>query len=181
VTTEALGFEGILNQIPQSGLVLEFGVFNGVSFDQICGLVYPRHVYGFDSFYGLPEDWNKSYPRGKFSRGGIPPPVQHPNGEVVVGLIQHTLDEFLAAHPGPVAFAHFDMDIYSSTIYALTKLADRFVHGSICLFDEYADEIDGRDHEQKAFLEFLENNPKIRAKFIGKRVWHAYAFRLEKR
>jgi hypothetical protein len=35
---------------------LEFGVFNGMTINMISK--YCDKVYGFDSFEGLPEDWN---------------------------------------------------------------------------------------------------------------------------
>lgn len=170
-----LGFDGVLATVPADGMVLEFGVARGASLKQICDIVYPRKVYGFDWFYGIPEPW-AIYPRGHCSTGGALPSVRS-NAELVVGLVQNTLDGFLASHPGPVAFAHFDMDLYSATSFALTRLKDRFRAGSILLFDEYPQEIDVEQHERRAFEEFLSDTG-FGAEFIGKRQWHAYAFRL---
>ena len=51
-----------------AGAVCEFGVHKGKSL-KILGEAFPEDiVWGFDSFEGLPEDWNTG---GEFNKDGI--------------------------------------------------------------------------------------------------------------
>jgi hypothetical protein len=166
-------FRSALYAAPVGGMVLEFGVASGTSLKRICHLAAPRKVYGFDWFFGLPEDWNIYNPRGKFSTDGKLPEIPN-NGVIISGLVQETLDKFLRQHDGYVAFAHMDMDLYSSTKYVLDRLAGRCVSGTVLLFDEI---VDNQDHEEAAFLEFLANTG-FDFEFVTRRNKDAIAFRL---
>jgi hypothetical protein len=170
------GFAPAVGLASADGLVLEFGVGSGGSFNQLCGLFFPRTVFGFDWFYGLPEHWNDYNPKGKFSTCGVVPSVAT-NGVVVVGLVQDTLGDFLEVHPGPLAFAHLDLDLYSSTKCALDAIAPRCVDGTVLLFDEI---FGNSDHEERAFLEFLEATD-FDFEFVTRRNRDAVAFRLHAR
>jgi hypothetical protein len=169
---------GDLPLLMEVGMILEFGVAYGITFNELCRAVAPHPVYGFDWFHGLPEDWKPQVGRGAFSTKGVPPAVET-NGKLVIGLVQHTLAGFLQAHPEPLAFAHFDMDLYSATSVALMMLADagRCRPGVIMLFDEITIADGGVDHEQKAFAEFLEA-AGFDFELVGRRSATAYAFRL---
>lgn len=48
-------------------LVLEFGVWEGKSINVIAKLMPKYLVYGFDSFFGLEEDWSRTKTRKKLS------------------------------------------------------------------------------------------------------------------
>jgi hypothetical protein len=158
---------------PAEGLLLEFGVASGGSFFRLCQLAAPRTVYGFDWFYGLPEDWNSYNPRGKFSTYGALPRTL-PNGEIIVGMVQNTLGEFLRSHDGPIAFAHMDLDLYSSSSFVLKAIAPRCTDGTILLFDEI---VGNPQDEEKAFLEFIEYTG-FDFEFVTRRNRDAIAFRL---
>lgn len=158
-----------------SGLLLEFGVASGGSFWQLCQLAEPRRVYGFDWFHGLPEDWNPTNPRGKFSTGGAVPKTL-PNGEIIVGMVQETLEEFLRSHDGTIAFAHMDLDLYSSTSFVLKAIASRCTDGTILLFDEI---VGNPQDEEKAFLEFIDDTG-FDFEFVTRRNRDAIAFRLRR-
>lgn len=137
------------------GLYLEFGVHSGASIRQIAA-VTNNHVYGFDSFEGLPEAWN-GLQAGHFTTGGHLPTVQQ-NVTLIKGWFNETLPGFVEQHKDPVAFVHIDCDLYSSTKTVFDNLKDRFVVGSIIAFDEifnYGNEL-WKFHEFKAFCEFLE-------------------------
>jgi hypothetical protein len=57
------------NLVPSTGLILEFGVFSGNSINIIADKFPLRTIYGFDSFEGLPEEWerdDKGFPLGFF-------------------------------------------------------------------------------------------------------------------
>lgn len=134
------------------GLWMEFGVFRGDSIREIARCT-ERTVYGFDSFEGLPSGWSPEYPRGRFSLDGEVPKVP-PNVALVSGWFDRTLPAFLAAHPvEPVAFAHIDCDLYSSTRTVFEQLGERIRPGTVLVFDEYCTL--QPDDESRAFREFL--------------------------
>ena len=142
--------EEALDLAPKDGFVLEFGVANGDTLRRIAARRLPAH--GFDSFEGLPEDWRIGFKRGAFAQR--PPEV---GGAVLhVGWFDDTLPKFLADNEGPFAFVHLDADLYSSTATIFREAEDRFVPGTVLLFDEYFNYPDWEQHEHKAFVEFIE-------------------------
>lgn len=142
-----------LGRITVDGLYLEFGVAAGTSINFVAPKVTAK-VYGFDSFDGLPEDWLPGAPKGQFKQESLPQVPE--NVELVVGLFDDTLPAFLQQHPGPIAFLHIDCDIYSSTKTIFELCHDRIVPGTVIVFDEYFNYPGWRDHEFKAFHEFLK-------------------------
>jgi len=85
-------------------------------------------------------------------------------GDVILieGLFQDTLEPFLEEHGESVSFLHMDADLYSSTNYVLSTLADagRIVKGTIIEFDEvfYQDTAHTLlDDEHRAYLKFMED------------------------
>src|SRR5690606_22451141 len=145
------------------GLVLEFGVAGGRSITLFANAAPDQAVYGFDSFEGLPEDWTTMHKAGHFAQ---PLPEVPANAELVVGWFDATLPGFLEAHPGPVSFLHVDCDLYSSTKTISDLLGDRIVPGTIILFDDYFNYPAWRQHEHKAFMEFVAAND-VRFEYIG--------------
>lgn len=145
-------FENTISYVKNDGLWLEFGVCSGNTINIISSKTKNK-VYGFDSFLGLPEDWGNHQPKGTYSRNGNLPVVNN-NVELVVGLFQDTLDDFLKEHEEPVAYLHLDADLYSSTKFVLDKLKKRIVSGTVISFDEIRNYPEYRDHEIKAWLEF---------------------------
>lgn len=134
------------------GLYLEFGVFSGSTINYIAQRVNGI-VHGFDSFQGIPEQWGAAGP-GFFSTNGQLPEVRE-NVLLHVGWFEDTIAEFLKQHDGAVSFVHIDSDLYSSARTVLWGLKDRFVTGSIILFDEFFNYPYWREHEYKAFREFV--------------------------
>lgn len=135
-----------------NGLFLEFGVASGRT---ITAIAERRSgpVYGFDSFEGLPEDWYEGYGKGHFARTDLPPVPR--NVQLVKGWFNDTLPGFLAEHPGPVSFVNVDCDLYSSTSFVLSALADRIGAGCVIQFDEFFNYPGWRNHEYKAFMELV--------------------------
>ena len=133
------------------GLWLEFGVWRGASLNFIA-----KHtddtIYGFDSFEGLPDPWEKSLydisPKGKRDLGRVLPTVKE-NVHLVVGLFQDVLSDFLKEHPDPACFVHIDSDLYESARYVLERLT--FKNGAVIIFDEYYNYPLWREGEYKAF------------------------------
>jgi len=139
----------------QPGLILEFGVASGKTITHIATRCPESRVYGFDSFRGLPEHWaGNRFSARNFNRHGILPKVP-PNVELVSGWFSETLPGFLAEHPEQVGFLHVDCDIHSSTRYVLTALAERLRPGAVIVFDEFFNYPGFRQHEYRAFHEFV--------------------------
>ena len=150
------------------GLWLEFGVSIGTSTATLaeCAGAADTRLYGFDSFEGLPEEWvvsdDETWSRGAFS--GRPSEVPD-NVELVAGLFQDTLPGFLEAHPGPVAFAHIDCDLYSSTDCVFSEIRDRLSVGTVVVFDELFNYDRYHEHEMRALIELGETG--VRWRYLG--------------
>lgn len=132
-------------------LYLEFGVFSGASLrwwvennsDQRSQFV------GFDSFEGLPEDWNRHRPKGVFGRFGEPPRVDDARCSFEVGWFRETVPRFfrrLDRKNVPIV-VHCDADLYSSTLIVLAQAVPYLRSGDMVLFDEFSDSM----HEFRAF------------------------------
>jgi predicted O-methyltransferase YrrM len=146
--------EYALSQRPR-GLILEFGVLRGTTARFIAERVGRDQIYGFDSFRGLPKRWIGSRSVStSMDRNGALPKVPE-NVELVVGLFSDTLPVFLAQHPDPVGFVHIDSDIYESARDVLLALNDRLAPGAVIVFDEFFLYHGFREHEYRAFHEFV--------------------------
>ncbi|WP_171033071.1 class I SAM-dependent methyltransferase [Qipengyuania marisflavi] len=122
----------------ESGMMLEFGVFEGVSINHLAKRFPGERLYGFDSFTGLAEDWTGYHlPKGAFDLGGNLPKVSS-NVALIKGWFEDTVPSFLAEHPdAPVRLCHLDCDTYASARYVLETIAPRLTTGSVIIFDEY--------------------------------------------
>lgn len=152
-TPKSITLTEIMEQI-QDGLIMEFGVASGESLRYIADHTL-RHVYGFDSFDGLPEAWN-ALPAGAF-KCKVPENLPG-NVTLVQGLFQESIPLFLRGQlREKVALMHIDCDLYSSTKCILDHFKYFFQNGSIIIFDELVDYNgnDWKNHEFKAFAEFL--------------------------
>jgi hypothetical protein len=123
---------------------LEFGVFRGESiayWSKINRAAESRFV-GFDTFTGLPETWQKfsgDMSKDTFDCGGATPQIDDPRVSFVKGLFQDTLDNFLNGfRPRAPLVLHNDSDLYSATLYVLTRCHDLLTPGSIVVFDEFS-------------------------------------------
>jgi tetratricopeptide (TPR) repeat protein len=143
-----------LEQAPETGLVLEFGVFTGRSINIIAEAT-EANIHGFDSFEGLPEAWIEGEGAGSYDSGGALPQVR-PNVQLHVGQFDQSLPPFVREHPGPARFVHIDCDLYSSTRTVLDGLDGRLVPGTVLVFDEYFAYPGWREHEYKAFQELVD-------------------------
>eukprot|EP00927_Polykrikos_kofoidii_P018916 TRINITY_DN18806_c0_g2_i1.p1 TRINITY_DN18806_c0_g2~~TRINITY_DN18806_c0_g2_i1.p1 ORF type:complete len:505 (-),score=78.93 TRINITY_DN18806_c0_g2_i1:133-1647(-) len=129
----------------KNGLWLEFGVGSGKTTAVIAWrlkYLYGEEgatLHGFDSFEGLPTSWEHTkLVTGTFSMGGEVP--QHltsmQNVRIHVGLFSKTLSDLDEFGPTPVAFAHVDVDLYSSAVEVLSRIACQLYPGSAVVFDE---------------------------------------------
>lgn len=132
--------DAIAEYIPDWGMNLEFGVFNGTTISCLATARPELEFHGFDSFEGLPEDWDmggKQVKGDAFDRKGALPEVPD-NVKLYKGWFDDTLPEFLKTHTDNISYLHVDCDIYSSTVTVLENCNDRIVPGTIIRFDELA-------------------------------------------
>jgi hypothetical protein len=152
-------------------LLLDLGVWIGWS-TRLMADASGCTVYGFDTFSGLVEDWKADdqavVKRGTFSLteplaqrlildtgvslddGGVPAALDR-MVQFIKGTTYETLAPFLAERPGsPIRLFHMDLDTYESCLHALEICKDRFIEGSILVFDEYL----VTNGEMLAFYEF---------------------------
>lgn len=147
------------------GLVCEFGVAGGKTLRHIAK-AWGGPVHGFDSFEGLPEDWTGTAEQaGRFNLKGKLPRLPA-NAQLHVGWFNRSIPPFLVSHPGPAALLHLDADLYSSTKIVLDLFRARIGPGTVLVFDEYANYPNWREHEFKAFQEFIAESG-LKYHYIG--------------
>jgi hypothetical protein len=93
------------------------------------------------------------------------------NVELRQGWFSETLPKFLELHDEPIAFLHIDCDIYESAAPGLDLLGPKMVDKTIILFDEFYNYPNFRNHELKAFEEFLEKYA-FQAEYIAYNAFH---------
>lgn len=136
---------------------LEFGVFNGMTINMIS-----KHcdtVYGFDSFEGLPEDWNGVCKKEHFKVPGLPKVDK--NTTLIKGWFNDTLDLFLKNNPDIVIdMIHIDCDLYSSTkdVFNILIKHNKMRKGLIIVFDELINYNKFYEGEIKALYEININD-----------------------
>lgn len=148
--------------MPPGGLYCEFGVYKGETINFIASKI-PHTVHGFDSFEGLPEDWRAGFEAGAFA---TPLPEVRANVKLHKGWFDKSVPVWAKEHQGPLAFAHLDADLYSSTKTVLDILVDRVVAGTVLQFDEYFNYPGWKEGEYKAFQEFVAERG-VRFEYIG--------------
>ena len=89
-------------------------------------------------FEGLPEDFSKNWPKGRFDVGGATPQIDDERVTFVKGWFQNALPGLLNGFtPRSRLVVHNDSDLYSSTLFALVSLHTILVAGTVIIFDEY--------------------------------------------
>lgn len=144
---------------------LEFGVFEGNSLRHWSSLNQSpaSRFYGFDSFEGLPEEW-KRFDRkigpSHFDVNGVLPDIDDDRISYVPGWFQESVDGFLETFtPKHQMVVHVDADLYSSTLYVLTRLNALLVPGTIVIFDEFSsvlNEFAALEHYCSAYMRDYE-------------------------
>jgi len=139
---------------PRQGNVVELGVFHGVSLRWLAEC-RPGSVHGFDSFVGLPSDWDP-VPEGRFTTAGRVP--RGIDAQFWVGTFDEQLPRFVAQHPEPIALLHVDSDLYESARVGLAHLSPLLAPGSVLIFDEYFGHHSWRQDEFRAFAEAVSEH-----------------------
>ncbi len=118
---------------------LEFGVARGRT---IKWWVENNHkedsrFVGFDTFTGLPDDWG-SLKRGHFTAEAQVPAIADNRLKFEKGMFQHTLDNFLQNYSNDRRkVVNLDADLYSSTVFVLTRLGPLLKRNDVLIFDEF--------------------------------------------
>jgi O-methyltransferase len=138
-------YEFINNEVFKSEAIdyLEFGVYEGDSIRYWLELNNnsSSRFWGFDTFSGLPEAWKDGdemvRPDGAFDTSGRVPAVSDNRVEFIKGLFQDTVTGFLASfNARKNIIIHNDSDLYSSSLYLLTKCDGLVRPGTVIIFDE---------------------------------------------
>ena len=144
-------------------LYLEFGVYEGYSMRTWVKLLKNPHssLHGFDSFEGLPEEWDKNRPKGYFSVEGNLPQIDDQRVVFHKGWFDETLPTFVLPEHQRLVL-NLDADLYQSTRIVLDLLEQKIAIGTILIFDEFCDRL----HELRAFDEFIQRSG-MGFRFIG--------------
>ena len=179
------------------GDYLEFGVYEGGTFAaayhlaQRYGLRSMR-FFAFDSFQGLPSPSGidatpyQQFQQGQYAldlasfnrslrRHGVP----QARIRIVPGWYDETLNETTRVLLGisTAAVVWIDCDLYRSAVPALRFVTPLVTPGTIIVFDDwYAFRGDPRCGEQRAFREWLAQNPTIGVQEFMSIGWHGKAF-----
>lgn len=144
-----------LECVKNDGLYLEFGVAKAVHTNYIASKI-KQNIHGFDSFRGFPESWNGTSKSFHNYEGVIPKVVE--NVILHDGWFKDTLPKFVENNNEKIAYLNIDCDLYSSTKTVFDSLGDKISSGTIIHFDEYLNFPDWKNHEYKAFMEFVKSN-----------------------
>jgi hypothetical protein len=166
----------------KEGLWAEFGTHSG----ETINIITKQHnkVYAFDSWEGLPEDWNEQNLKGTFNNDGIIPFIPNENTIIVQGWFEETLPKFVEETDiNKISFLHLDADLYSSTKCVLDHFKPFFKGKCIMVFDEFFNYPDWENHEYKAFREFVtdarENILNLEILSYSAVAYHPVAFAIE--
>lgn len=112
--------------------------------------------YGFDSFEGLPEDWNSSHGKGHFATD-LTKLTFKSNVAIKKGWFNETLPKWKVSQASKIAGIHVDCDLFSSTKTILDELEGLiFQFKPSLLFDEFYNYREYLDGEFKSFIEFIK-------------------------
>ena len=166
-------FDAIIKKSIISKPFYEFGVWRASSFKYLIKVF--KKGYGFDTFTGLPEDWNVGNSiekAGSYSTDGNVPKIK--GGEFIVGKFEDTLPIFFSESRPIASVINFDADLYSSTICALNFSKQVIDKDTILIFDEFIINESWEQDEFKALNEFCSINhlkyEVIALSFITKQV-----------
>jgi len=158
------------DQVTVDGTYVELGTGLARTTNFIAALNPHKTIYTFDSYLGHPAEWDKGdkvFPKDFFAwPAGKDLPRFLLNVQLMKGWFVDTLPNFLLLEDHPIAFLHIDCEIYESSAQGLDILGPKIVDGTIILFDEFYNYPNFRNHEYKAFQEFLKRY-SFRAEYLA--------------
>jgi hypothetical protein len=149
------------------GAILEMGTGAAKTTNFLAALNPKQTVHTFDSYKGLPEDWDKGVGSRIINKGSFClrdpnsnylPPVLN-NVIIHVGDFEDVLPKFKKQklkNNHPIALLNIDCDIYSSTKIVFDILGDNIVPGTIIHLDELYNYPNYKQGEWKALQEFVQ-------------------------
>ncbi|HEY6437765.1 MAG TPA: TylF/MycF/NovP-related O-methyltransferase [Ignavibacteriaceae bacterium] len=143
---------------------LEFGVATGIAFKWWVekNKNPATRFFGFDVFTGLPEDFGVMK-KHHYDTEGTTPKIDDTRVSFIKGLFQDSLPGFLENYKSNKRkVIHMDADLYSSTLFVLTRLLPILKKDDIIIFDEFG----VPTHEFKAFTEIVSAY-KMNFEFLG--------------
>ncbi len=148
---------------------VEFGVHEGYSINFFASKNANNEsaFIGLDSFEGLPEAWvSAGMPKGSFGVAGAIPSVLDSRVHFIKGWFQNTSEQLLKSVKEKGAqqlVVHYDADLYSSTLFALSQIAS-LRRPYYAIFDEFI------GHETRALYNFMQAfNADV--EFLAKTMW----------
>lgn len=145
-----------LSKCSCEGLYLEFGVALAFFTNYMAKKIKPKVIHGFDSFKGFPEYFNGTSTEEHNYHGKLP--TVNDNVKLHPGWFESSIPEFIKNNDEQIAYLNIDCDLYSSTSTVFNYLGNRIQKGTIIHFDEFLNFPDWRNHEFKAWNEFVEEN-----------------------
>ena len=127
----------------------EFGVWRGSSFRYLIKIY--KQGYGFDTFQGIPEDWD-DLEKGSYSSDGAIPSVE--GGTFIAGEFDKTLPTFFSKERPKASLINIDSDLYSSAKSVLVharRIIDEF---TVIVFDQFLMNEHWENDEKRALEEF---------------------------
>ena len=150
----------LLDATPTCGDFVEFGVWEGDSFDVIYdhARYLWRVVHAVDTFSGSPQSPikadNERWPVGSFDTTSVKDfKTKYPNAVVHEGTVPDVLDRLGIAEIG---FVHLDMDHEYGTKYALQWCWPRMVQNGILVVHDYSP--GHKKHATKAVDDWMARN-----------------------
>jgi hypothetical protein len=181
-----------------TGDYLEFGVFEGDSFVSAFHyarryIAYEMAFYAFDSFEGLPEpagidaSGDPGLVKGELSSGGVEQfrkviskrGVDLRRVMLIAGWYKDTLNAQLkkTLPLKAAAIVYIDCDFYASTVPVLDFIKGYLQDGTVLIFDDwFLFKGNPNRGEQKAFREWLSENPHIGVSEFRRFGWHGNSF-----
>ena len=146
-------FDNIIKKSITSKPFYEFGVWWGSSFKYLIKTF--KKGYGFDTFTGLPEEWDVGSHienKGTYTSYGNVPKIK--GGEFIIGKFEETLPIFFSEKRPVASVINFDADLYSSTICALNFSKSIIDKDTILIFDELITNENWEQDEFRALNDF---------------------------
>ena len=146
-------FDNIIKKSITSKPFYEFGVWWGSSFKYLIKAF--QKGYGFDTFTGLPEEWDVGShieKKGAYTSYGNIPKIK--GGEFIIGKFEETLPIFFSEKRPVASVINFDADLYSSTICALNFSKSIIDKDTILIFDELITNENWEQDEFRALNDF---------------------------
>ena len=142
-------YDSVSKLSPPTRPFYEFGVWRGTSFRYLIKIY--KQGYGFDTFQGIPEDWD-DLEKGSYSSDGAIPSVE--GGTFIAGEFDKTLPIFFSKERPKASLINIDSDLYSSAKSVLVharRIIDEF---TVIVFDQFLMNEHWENDEKRALEEF---------------------------